>query len=129
MQEKTGKMHQNYSFAIIFTFSQQIRSLQLTYIIIPKTFVIIKKDCKKKLEINLFSLSSRFPFLQLFIYRYAIIKKSRFHRDKTAKIWAKIPLYLIYIVYKCLKMYKLHYLIYIKHLHICIIFLKKYLHK
>ena len=88
-----------------------------------------KERLQEKNRNKSFFLSSRFPFLQLFVYRYAIIKKSRFHRGKTAKIRVKFPLYLIYILCKCLKMYKLHYLIYIKHLHICIIFLEKYLHK
>lgn len=84
LQGKITKKCRNYNYAMIFTFSQQIRYILVIYINIPKTFEIIKKIIKIIIANELFSLSFLFPFSQLSVYKYAIIQKSRFHRRKSS---------------------------------------------
>ena len=84
LQGKITKKCRNYNYAMIFTFSQQIRYILVIYINIPKTFEIIKKTIKIIIANELFFLSFLFPFSQLSVYKYAIIQKSRFHRRKSS---------------------------------------------
>ena len=111
LQEKNKEKCQNYNNATIFYVFATKRAFTTNLHYNTKNIWLCKKIKQKQTSFSNFLSTFLFPFSQLFIYKYATVKKLRFHRSKAAKKRRKKHIYLINIIHKCLKMYKLHYLI------------------